>query len=142
MFPPPTPWKLRAAVDPDREYVAFTSRFSLRSFFRIPAFLMRSQRIMKQADAAPGLVGWSLGANLFKRDFYTLSAWQDAESLRRFVHDGDHLASLAQFEHDMRTRSIFVYYTVKGSELPLSWADALARQDRHVHVARSVPRSV
>lgn len=128
MFPPPTPWKQRAAVDPAREYVAFTSRFSLRSPLRVPAFLARAQRIMKQVDDAPGIVGWSLGANLFRLDFYTLSAWQDAESLRQFVHAGDHLASLAQFERDMRRKSIFIYYTVVGRDLPLRWDDALTRQ--------------
>lgn len=131
MFPPATPWKPRAAVDPAREYVAFTSRFSMRSFLRVPAFAIRSWQIMKQVDASPGVVGWSLGANVFKREFYTLSAWEDAESLKRFVHDADHLASLTQFENDMRRKSIFVYYKVLGRDLPLTWADAIARQEAH-----------
>ena len=131
MFPPPTPWKQSTAVNPTQEYVAFTSRFSLRSVFRVPAFFRRAMKIMKQADAASGIVGWSLGGNLFKLEFYTLSAWQDAASLRRFVRDGDHLASLAEFEHDMRRKSIFVYYTVAGRDLPLSWKEALARQEEH-----------
>jgi hypothetical protein len=139
MFPPPTPWKQPAAPDPDRLYVAFTSRFSLKSVWRVPAFLIRSRRIMKQADAAPGIVGWSLGANLFRREFYTLSAWQDAESLRRFVRDGDHLASLAQFDGDMRRKSIFVYYSVLGRDLPLAWPDALARQEKHDAIRPSNP---
>lgn len=127
-FPPPTPWKLRAAVDPAREYVAFTSAFHLRSLRRVPAFIRRSIKIMKQADAATGIVGWSLGGNVFKLEFYTLSVWHDAESLRHFVRDGDHLAALAEFEHDMRRKSIFVYYTLFGRDLPPSWKDALARQ--------------
>jgi hypothetical protein len=88
-------------------------------------------RIMKQVDSAPGIVGWSLGANLLRLEFYTLSVWEDAENLRRFVHDGDHLASLAQFEGAMRRKSIFVYYTVLGRDLPLAWPDALARQEKH-----------
>src|SRR5262249_1303576 len=131
MFPPPTPWKQSAAVDPTREYVAFTSRFSLRSVFRVPAFIRRSMKIMKQVYAASRIVGWSLGGNLLKLQFYTLSAWQDAASLQRFVRDGDHLASLAEFEHDMRRKSIFVHYTVAGHDLPLSWKEALARQEEH-----------
>ncbi len=98
MFPPPTPWKQRAAVEPNREYVAFTSRFFLKSMWRAPAFLISSIRIMKQADAAPGIVGWSLGADLFKLQFYTLSAWEDADSLHRFVRDGNHRAALEAFE--------------------------------------------
>jgi heme-degrading monooxygenase HmoA len=127
-FPPPTPWKPRATVDPAREYVAFTSAFHLKSFRRVPAFMCRSLKIMKQVDAAPGIVGWSLGANVLKREFYTLSVWRDAESLRRFVRAGAHLASAAEFEHDMRRPSIFVYYKLLGRDLPPSWNDAFARQ--------------
>ena len=73
----PSPWSQRSAVDPAREYVAFTSAFHLRSLLRVPAFVRRAYKIMKQADAAPGIVGWSLGFNLFTLDFYTLSVWQD-----------------------------------------------------------------
>jgi hypothetical protein len=130
-FPPPTPWKPRAAVNPAREYVAFTSTFHLKSLRRVPAFIRRSRKIMKQADDASGIVGWSLGANIFKLEFYTLSVWQDAESLRHFVRDGDHFAALAEFDRDMRRKSIFVQYKLFGRDVPPSWKDALARQRRH-----------
>ena len=130
MFPPPRPWKQVAAVDPGREYVAFTSCFFLKKVRRVPAFFARSTQIMKQVNTAPGVVGWSLGVNIFTLEFYTLSAWQDAESLRRFVRDAEHLAALQEFEQDLRRKSIFHYYKVLGRELPLSWKEALARQAR------------
>ena len=82
---------------------------------------------MKQADATPGMVGWSLGFNLFTLDFYTLSVWQDNDSLRRFVREGEHLASLTEFEHDMRKPSTFVHFKVSGHDVPPKWKDALAR---------------
>jgi hypothetical protein len=131
MFPPPMPWKQRATVDPKREYVAFTSRFFLKSLRRVPAFLSSSVRIMRQADAASGIVGWSLGMDLFRLEFHTLSAWENADSLRRFVRDGSHRAALESFEQDMRRKSIFVYYEVFGRDIPLTWKDAIARQQRH-----------
>ena len=130
MFPPPVPWRQRAAVDPQREYVAFTSRFFLKSLRRVPAFLASSIRIMKQANVAPGIVGWSLGTDLFRLEFHTLSAWEDAESLRRFVRDGSHKVALEAFERDVRRKSIFVYYRLLGRDLPLTWRDAIARQER------------
>jgi hypothetical protein len=139
VFPSPTPWRQLASVDPAREYVAFTSRFFLKSLLRVPAFMARSMRIMKQANAAPGMVGWSLGGHLFKLEFYTLSVWQDEESLRRFVREGDHRAAVEEFERDVRRKSIFVYYKVFGRELPLTWKDAIARQERSD--ARAVPSS-
>lgn len=130
MFPPPMPWKRRAPVDPDREYVAFTSRFFLRSLWRVPAFFASSVRIMKQVDVAPGIVGWSVGTNLFRLEFYTLSAWEDADSLRRFVSGGNHHAAMEAFEQDVRRKSIFVYYKALGRDLPLTWKDAIGRQQR------------
>ena len=128
MFPPPGPWQQRATVDPNREYVAFTSRFFLKSVRRVPAFLASATRVMKQADETPGIIGWSMGADLLKLEFHTLSAWEDSEALRRFVRDEGHLAAMKAFERDMRRKTIFVYYKALGRELPLAWTDAIARQ--------------
>ena len=86
---------------------------------------------MKQADAAPGIVGWSLGFNLFRLDFYTLSVWQDNDSLRRFVREGEHLTSLTEFEHDLRKSTTFVHYKLFGRDVPATWKDALERLRQH-----------
>jgi hypothetical protein len=129
MFPPPRPWKQIVAVDSDRDYVTFTSRFFLRSPLRVPSFMRQGARIMKQADEAAGIVGWSLGANLPTLEFYTLSAWQDEDSLRTFIRAGDHGEALRKFARDMRRDSIFVQFTVTGRDLPLTWRDAVARQN-------------
>lgn len=132
MFPPPQPWKRIAAVDPEREYVAFTSRFFLRSPLQVPAFFRQSQRIMKQANTAPGMVGWSLGSNLFRLEFYTLSAWQDDASLRAFISSGDHRTAAKQFEDGMRAASVFIHFKVLGRDLPLQWKQAVAMQNQRL----------
>jgi hypothetical protein len=129
MFPPPKPWTQIGAVDPDREYVAFTSRFFLKSPLRLPKWMAQGPPIMKQVDAAPGIVGWSLGMNLPTLEFYTPSAWEDTASLRAFTQGGAHGETLEKFKRAMRRDSIFVQYTVQGRELPLSWDDAVARQN-------------
>ena len=67
MFPPPQPWKQLRAVEPNREYQAFTSRFAMRSWLRVPAFFAASLKIQKQVEAAPGAVGYSLGAHAVER---------------------------------------------------------------------------
>ena len=63
MFPPPQPWKQLGPIDPDQTYLAFTSRFALRSVLRMPAFLGTSLKIMKQVEGTPGALGYSLGAH-------------------------------------------------------------------------------
>lgn len=132
MFPPPRPWKKLAEVDPDREYVAFTSRFFLRSPLRLPSFMRYSNRIMKQINETEGVVGWSLGAHLPKLEFHTLSAWESPEALRTFLKAGAHGESVAAFANDMRRDSVFVQFTVKGSELPLVWREAVTRQNERL----------
>jgi len=128
MVPPPQPWTAIRPVDPDKTYVAFTSRFSLRSFLRVPAFLRRTPGIRRQVEAAPGAVGYSLGADLLKLHFHTLSAWEDAESLRAFARAFPHEAARKAFATDRRAPNIYVQWSVRGADLPLSWEDALARQ--------------
>lgn len=128
MLPRPRPWKQISAVEPDREYVAFTSRFFLKSPLVLPAWLAAGAKIMEQVDAAPGIVGWSLGANLPTLEFFTLSAWEDAASLRAFVRTAAHGAATTRFERARRRESIFVQFPVLGRELPLRWDDAISRQ--------------
>jgi len=139
MFPPPQPWKQLAAIDPDREYLAFTSRFALSSVLRVPAFMGASFRIMKQVEAAPGGVGYSLGSHLPGLYFYTLSAWQDEESLRAFSRALQHGQALRAFHRDMRGPSPFIRWQVRGKDLPLRWADALARIKQHEEQPRVAP---
>src|SRR5258708_28369135 len=132
MFPPPQPWKQRTSVDPQREYLAFTSCFYLKSFRRVPAFLVSSFAIMKQANAAPGIVGWALGADLPRLEFHTLSAWEDAPSLRRFIQDGAHGSTLHAHKMDIRRKTTFVYFKVLGRELSFTRKDSIVQQSRPI----------
>ena len=129
MFPPPPPWKQIGDVDPEREYLGFTSRFFLKSLRTVPAFIAQSRRISKQANTAPGVVGWSLAADLLKLEFHTLSAWEDESSLRDFVAAAPHHDAFAKFATSMRRPTIFVHFPIIGRELPLKWKDAIALQN-------------
>ena len=131
MFPPPQPWKQLAPIQPHQEYLAFTSRFALRSVWRLPAFMGASFGIMKQIEAAPGAVGYSLGSHLPGLNFYTLSAWIDEESLRAFSRAFQHGNALRAFHRDMRSPSPFIRWHVRGRDLPLHWPAALERMQRH-----------
>jgi hypothetical protein len=127
MFPPPQPWKQVAEIDPDLEYLAFTSRLALRSVLRVPAFARASFGIKKQVEAAPGSMGYSLGGHLPRLYLYSLSAWQDEDSLRAFSRAVQHGQTLKAFHRDMRGPSPFIRWQVRGRDLPLRWADALER---------------
>lgn len=125
------PWKQVRPAEPAREYVGFTSRFFMKGLLRSLRFQLRAFKVMKQTEAAPGLIGWSLAADLPRLQFYTLSAWEDAQSLRAWIKDGAHGQATAEFADGTRRKSIFVYYPVRGADLPLRWDDAVRRQAQH-----------
>lgn len=139
MLPPPRPWTVLAPVDPEKTYLAFSSRFAMRSALRVPSFMGHSNQIMNQVKSAPGAVGYSLGADLPSLQFYTLSAWEDEASLREFVRKLAHGQAMKEFRNDMRVPSIFVRWEVHGADLPLAWADALKRQQAQQQRDRGRP---
>ena len=128
MFPPPMPWKSLAPIDLERSYVAFTAGFALRSILRLPSFLGYIRQINRQIEAAKGIVGYSLAADLLTMRFYNLSVWEDDAQLQAFVKASPHVGAIAVFRDGMRAPTVFVRWTVSGAELPLTWADALLRQ--------------
>ena len=95
--------------------------------------------IMKQIEAASGAVGYSLGSHLPGLYFYTLSAWNDEESLRAFSRALQHGNALRAFRSDMRAASPFIRWHVRGTDLPLRWDDALERINLHDGQQRVAP---
>ena len=67
MFPPPQPWKQLRPVELDRTYLAFTSRFAVRSWLRVPAFIAATGPIQKQVEAAPGVIALALAEVLARQ---------------------------------------------------------------------------
>lgn len=120
------PWRAFGTPQPDLEYAALLSYLPLKSIWRVPSFMVYTVRVMRQLASAEGLVGYSLLAHPFAKKFWTLSVWQSEAALQSFVRRAPHrniMASLAP--HMLKTA--FVHWTVKGSELPLQWEDALGR---------------
>jgi hypothetical protein len=128
MFPPPQPWKSLTPAQPDGTYVAFTSRFTLRSILQLPSFMRYSQQIMRQIEGAQGAMGYSVGGDILRLQLYTLSAWESDAHLQAFVQAAPHARAADAFRHGMGKPSVFVRWTVRGAELPLGWTDALRRQ--------------
>lgn len=120
------PWRSHAPAAPGREYVVLLSYLPLGSFRSLLRLAVYSARIRRQLRASAGLVGYSLRAELVRKRFWTLSVWEDEAALRTFVMASPHAAVMqALTGHMGPTR--FTRWAVKGSELPLRWDEALAR---------------
>jgi CheY-like chemotaxis protein len=67
-----------------------------------------------------------LRAQFLAKRFWTLSVWEDQSALTRFVHAQPHAQTMdVMMPHMGETQ--FLTWSVKGSEIPLSWDDALKR---------------
>lgn len=123
---PALPWTTLAAAAPTTPCVVMASRLPLSSYRHIPAFLLRSEAIRRQLATAPGLLGYSLQADLAHKTFWTLSAWTDRAALLRFNAADPHRKAARATRPAMQPPA-FVFWTATAGDLPIAWAEARRR---------------
>ena len=122
---PATPWRTFGSPDPNGDFVALLSYLPLRTYRGVLHWAIYTTRVVKQL-ATDGLVGYSLLARPLSKRFWTLSAWKNEAALQAFVNRSPHLRVMAALGPHM-DKTGFVRWTVKGTDLPLRWDDALPR---------------
>ena len=84
--------------------------------------------IRGQLHNTPGLIGYSLQSHIAAKRFWTLSVWDNEVALTNFVHKNPHNEAMMTL-HRFMGGTQFVRWTVKGSAVPPTWADAMARSE-------------
>ena len=102
------------------------SRLPLASFRYLPAFFRATMHIRKQLSTASGLVGYSLDAQLARKTFWTLSAWESREALDRFSRANPHNTDVTIIRPHMHPTT-FVFWTARGTDVPVRWDEARRR---------------
>ena len=123
---PALPWKSFVAPERDREYTALVSFLPLNKFRALPKFMRYTFQTQRQLATSEGLIGYSMDANILGKEFWTLSVWEDAEALRRFVHRTPHEEIMRDLLPDMR-QTEFVRWKAKGASVPPDWGAAKER---------------
>jgi len=124
---PAKPWVTFRQPDPAREYLVLLSELPLQRFRDLGAFLLYTWRIQSQLRHTPGLLGYSLLARILKRQFWTLSVWESEEALHQFVVENPHGQVMTALQGKM-DQTHFVRWSMRGSEFPPRWRDALTRR--------------
>lgn len=119
----PTPWKSFAAPRADKEYVALLSFLPLKRYGKIPKFARLTMETMSQLAKSRGLIGYSLGAELLRKRFWTLSVWEDHQALRDFVEQIPHSRIMQDLAPHMG-KTEFAQWTVRAAEIPIPWPTA------------------
>jgi hypothetical protein len=87
------------------------------------------------SDPAVGVsarLGWVFFlAHPFSKKAWTLSAWESNDALEAFVNDPPHVRIMTALAPYL-DQTAFLRWTVTGSQLPLTWPDALARFAKRV----------
>ena len=117
---PALPWGSREPLQADRSYIVMSSKLPLRRYRSIPRFLRDTLAIRRQLASAPGLIGYSLDADLARRTFWTFSVWDSQHSLDAFAASPPHRQIIARLRPLMgQTR--FATSTMTGPAIPRAW---------------------
>ncbi len=111
---PALPWKSFATPESDGEYHAMLSYLPLSSFRAMPKFMRYTYQIRRQLADSEGLIGYPLDANVPGRKFWTVSVWEDEESLVRFVERTPHSRVMTDLLPHMG-QTEFVHWKISGS---------------------------
>ncbi len=129
---PPLPWRRMTTVDPEGRYVVTMTRLPLRRHTRIPAVMRATWRMVRELSRRDGLVGYSFKADLIRKTFWTVSAWESTASLYAFVRSDVHARAMTDIGPHMREPRIETT-VMQGTDLPPSWTHV------HDHLTGSSP---
>jgi hypothetical protein len=121
-----SPWKSMMAMEPDRDYLVLATRIPPRSRSSTLRLFRGSRAVGKQLQTTEGVVGFSMLARPWKKQYATLSVWVDEPSLAAFSAAAPHRELMTDLAPEMGPTK-FVRWTMKGSDGQPSWDDALAR---------------
>jgi heme-degrading monooxygenase HmoA len=120
------PWRSSAEPTLESEYLALVTYLPLNTFRGLPQFLIHTARIQKLLRASPGLVGYSLLAQVLAQRFWTLSVWQDEAVLMHFVRAEAHRKAMTSLSGLMGATE-FRRWRIQGVAMPPTWHQAMER---------------
>jgi hypothetical protein len=121
-----SPWKWRATLEPEREYLVLASTIpprSRRSTWR----LFQGARIVRaQLATTDGVLGFALLARPLRKQYATLSVWRDEAALSTFAATDPHRDLMTSLAPEMGPTK-FVRWMIRGADGRPAWKEALDR---------------
>jgi hypothetical protein len=100
--------------------VISVTRLRVRSLLYLPAFLIASVRINKQARTAAGNLGIKVLRDR-RNAYWTCTCWDSESSMKDFMLDGAHGDAMRKLLH-WCDEAALAHWQQEGDELP-SWSD-------------------
>ena len=105
------------------------SRLELARARDVPGFLIAALRIRRVALRTPGNGGISLRAQPLRRTFWTLSTWNDDDSIGAFMRSDVHRAAMVAYRDRMAGSHFHTWSAADPSTSKPSWVDARRRYE-------------
>ncbi|MFT4624566.1 MAG: heme-degrading monooxygenase HmoA [Myxococcota bacterium] len=93
------------------------------------AFAAHLDAIKDQQDRHEGFIGRSLRIRLTSRTRWTLTIWQDEDSMMRFVTSGAHLDAMVESSAVIDGVRSAIWTVDDDDDFPPKWTDAMDRLD-------------
>ena len=123
---PALPWTSFSEAEDKKEYPALLSHLPLATFRAMPKFFRFVFGIRRQLAESEGLIGYSLDAHPLAKEFWTLSVWENRDSLWRFVQNMPHNRAMKDLLPHMGQTEFF-HFEVNGSSVPPDWQETKRR---------------
>lgn len=121
-----SPWTAIRPMQPEREYLVLASSIPPLSRTSTRALFAGAGAVRRQLADTEGLVGFSLLARPVRKQYATLSVWEDEQALDAFADQTPHRELVSTLPPAMAPTT-FVRWTVSGADGRPSWGDALRR---------------
>jgi heme-degrading monooxygenase HmoA len=122
-------WKQVAPIDPGQTYIAFASRIPPKSVKSTWRLFKGSRAVAAQLAKTNGVIGFSLLARPFRKEYATISLWLDDAALAEFARSHAHARLQDELTAEM-AETTFVRWTVQGRNPAPSWSETIARLDQ------------
>lgn len=100
------------------------TRLRIRSWRFLPAFFLSTLDIRAELRRAEGFLGGSLLADR-RRAFWTLTVWQNAEAMQRYILAGAHKRAMPKLAH-WCDEACIVHWEQTSAEQP-DWSEVHSR---------------
>ena len=121
-----SPWKAMKSLEADREYLVLASSIPPLSRSSTRRLFQGASAVRKQLARTEGVVGFSLLARPWQKQYATLSVWTDETALAAFADESPHRQLVSDLSPEMGPTK-FVRWTIAGSDGRPSWSEALRR---------------
>jgi hypothetical protein len=106
-------------------FVCVATFLPLKRWSDLISFMILSRKVLKQIKSSEGIANYAVKADLPKKNFWTLSIWNDIESLKLFIPTEPHATAIKKFTEWAGESSAFVEWTSPSKEI--NWPEAMIK---------------